>query len=134
VEIIANEYGHFCTPSWVAFGDNDILVGDAAKKTFDANSENTVFDVMRLLGRTMTELDTQQDAKHWPFKVKVKDGKLVINVRYRHKSRDFTPEEISGLVLAKMKEMAQDYLDQEVTHAVVTVPIRASSLYIRGLY
>jgi heat shock protein 5 len=122
---MANDHGQRSTPSWVAFGGNTRLVGDAAKDEFGSNPENTVFDVQRLLGRKMADVDMQQDAKHWPFKVKEKDGMPVVNVQYSHEARDFTPEEISGTILGKMKETAETYLGQMVTKAVITVPVCA---------
>jgi heat shock protein 5 len=127
VHIIADEHGSRSTPSWVAFGDKNILVGDAARDAFQSSPENTIFDVGRLLGRTTDDEGFQQDMKHWPFKIKEKDGKPVISVQYRHESRDFTPEEISGMIMGKLKDMAEAYLGQSVTKAVVTVPSCAYS-------
>ncbi|THU93826.1 heat shock protein 70 [Dendrothele bispora CBS 962.96] len=122
VEIIANDQGHRITPSWVAFSDDERLVGDAAKNAFHSNPKNTVFDAKRLIGRKMDDPDIQRDIKHWPFDVKEKGGKPVISVEYKGEKRDFTPEEISAMVLGKMKETAEAYLGEKVTHAVVTVP------------
>jgi endoplasmic reticulum chaperone BiP len=139
VEIIANDQGHRITPSWVAFTDEERLVGDAAKNAFHSNPENTVFDAKRLIGRKMDDGDIKRDIKHWcvkktcisfctikslcrPFKVTEKNGKPAISVKYRGEKRDFTPEEVSAMVLGKMKETAEAYLGKTVTHAVVTVP------------
>jgi heat shock protein 5 len=119
---MANDHGQRSTPSWVAFGGNMRLFGDAAKDAFESNPENTVFDVQRLFGRKMADVDVQQNAKHWPFKVKEKDGMPVVNVQYLHEAQDFTLEEISGMILGKMKETAETYLGQRVTKAVVAVP------------
>jgi heat shock protein 5 len=122
IHMITNEYGHRSTPSWVAFGDEGILIGDPARDAFQSNPENTVFNVVQLLGRTVDDESFQQDLKHWPFKVEEKNGKPVINVQYRYESRYLFPEEIAGMLLGKMKEMAEVYLSQNVTNAFVTVP------------
>ncbi|KAI0742691.1 heat shock protein 70 [Daedaleopsis nitida] len=122
VEIIANDQGHRITPSWVAFSDEERLVGDSAKNAFHSNPENTVFDAKRLIGRKADDPEIQRDMKHWPFKVSSKSGKPHVQVKYRGELRDFTPEEISAMVLGKMKETAEAYLGRTVTHAVVTVP------------
>ncbi|KAA1475720.1 heat shock protein 70 [Dentipellis sp. KUC8613] len=122
VEIIANDQGHRITPSWVSFTDDERLIGDSAKNAYHSNPENTVFDAKRLIGRKMDEADIKRDIKHWPFKVTDKGGKPSIQVQYKSETRDFTPEEISAMVLTKMKETAEAYLGHKVTHAVVTVP------------
>ncbi|KAH9856363.1 heat shock protein 70 [Lenzites betulinus] len=122
VEIIANDQGHRITPSWVGFADDERLVGDSAKNAFHSNPENTVFDAKRLIGRKFEEPDVQRDMKHWPFQVVNKGGKPIIKVQYRGDTREFSPEEISAMVLSKMKETAEAYLGRQVTHAVVTVP------------
>ncbi|KAI0370882.1 heat shock protein 70 [Pilatotrama ljubarskyi] len=122
VEIIANDQGHRITPSWVSFTDEERLVGDSAKNAFHSNPENTVFDAKRLIGRKFDDPEVQRDMKHWPFKVVNKSGKPVVSVKYRGETREFTPEEISAMVLGKMKETAEAYLGRSVTHAVVTVP------------
>ncbi|KAF8494857.1 heat shock protein 70 [Russula emetica] len=122
VEIIANDQGHRITPSWVAFTDEERLIGDSAKNAFHSNPTNTVFDAKRLIGRKIEEPELQRDLKHWPFKVVEKSGKPTVHVKYRGEDRDFTPEEISAMVLGKMKETAEAYLGKKVTHAVVTVP------------
>ncbi len=129
VEIIANDQGHRITPSWVSFSDDERLVGDSAKNAFHSNPRNTVFDAKRLIGRKMDDGDIQRDMKHWPFKVQEKGGKPAITVEYKGEYRDFTPEEISAMVLTKMKETAEAYLGEKVTHAVVTVPACASFPY-----
>ncbi|PPQ93653.1 hypothetical protein CVT25_012712 [Psilocybe cyanescens] len=122
VEIIANDQGHRITPSWVGFNGNERLIGDSAKNAFHSNPKNTIFDVKRLIGRKWDEKEVQQDLKHLPFKVKNKGGQPIINVKYQDKMRDFTPEEISAMILTRMKETAEAYLGHGVTHAVVTVP------------
>ncbi|EPQ55768.1 heat shock protein 70 [Gloeophyllum trabeum ATCC 11539] len=122
VEIIANDQGHRITPSWVSFTDDERLIGDSAKNAYHSNPENTVFDAKRLIGRKMDDPELQRDMKHWPFKVVEKNGKPAIQVKHKGDVREFTPEEISAMVLTKMKETAEAYLGQKVTHAVVTVP------------
>jgi len=122
VEIIANDQGHRITPSWVSFTDEERLVGDSAKNAFHTNPENTVFDAKRLIGRKFEEPDVKRDMKHWPFKIVDNGGKPSISVQHKNTRRDFTPEEISAMVLVKMKETAEAYLGKKVTHAVVTVP------------
>ncbi|KAJ9118816.1 hypothetical protein QFC24_006015 [Naganishia onofrii] len=122
VEIIANDQGNRITPSWVAFTKDERLVGDAAKNQAPQNPENTVFDAKRMVGRQFSESDMQKDMKHWPFKVVNKGGKPMIKVKHRDEFKEFTPEEISAMILSKMKETAEAYLGHKVTHAVVTVP------------
>ncbi|RXW18644.1 hypothetical protein EST38_g7207 [Candolleomyces aberdarensis] len=122
VEIIANDQGHRITPSWVSFTDEERLVGDSAKNAFHSNPENTVFDAKRLIGRKMDDPDIVRDMKHWPFKVKEKNGKPVISIKHKSETKEFTPEEVSAMILGKMKETAEAYLGHKVTHAVVTVP------------
>ncbi|KAI4518920.1 heat shock protein 70 [Schizophyllum commune Tattone D] len=122
VEIIANDQGHRITPSWVSFTEDERLIGDAAKNAFHTNAQNTVFDAKRLIGRKFDDPEVQKDMKHWPFKVVEKAGKPVIQVHYKGDLKTFTPEEISAMVLTKMKETAEAYLGEKVTHAVVTVP------------
>jgi L1 cell adhesion molecule like protein len=123
VEIIANDQGNRTTPSYVAFTDTERLIGDAAKNQVSMNPENTVFDAKRLIGRKMTDATVQQDMKHWPFKVKrSSDGKPMIEVLFHGEEKQFAPEEISAMVLTKMKEIAEAYLGGEVKNAVVTVP------------
>ncbi|TPX76130.1 hypothetical protein CcCBS67573_g02582 [Chytriomyces confervae] len=122
VEIIANDQGHRITPSYVAFTDDERLVGDAAKNQAPMNPTNTIFDAKRLVGRRFDEPDVQKDMKHFPFKVVSKEGKPIIQVNVKGEAKKFTPEEVSAMVLQKMKETAEAYLGQKVTHAVVTVP------------
>ncbi|ODN93398.1 chaperone DnaK [Cryptococcus wingfieldii CBS 7118] len=122
VEIIANDQGNRITPSWVAFTEEERLIGDAAKNQAPNNPENTVFDAKRLIGRYFSDPDVTRDRKHWPFKIVSKEGKPMIQVNHRGDLRDFTPEEVSAMVLVKMKETAEAYLGHKVTHAVVTVP------------
>ncbi|PWN51437.1 heat shock protein 70 [Violaceomyces palustris] len=122
VEIITNDQGNRITPSWVAFTDNERLVGDAAKNQAAQNPEQTVFDAKRLIGRKWGESDLKKDIKQLPFKLVEKNGKPAIQVQVKGEKKVFTPEEISAMVLQKMKETAEAYLGHKVTHAVVTVP------------
>uniref|UniRef100_A0A8R1I4D3 Uncharacterized protein n=1 Tax=Caenorhabditis japonica TaxID=281687 RepID=A0A8R1I4D3_CAEJA len=122
VEILANSEGNKTTPSYVAFTDTERLVGDAAKDQSARNPENTVFDAKRLIGRRFDESTVQTDIKHWPFAVKSKQGKPVIEVELKAERKQFNPEEISAMVLQKMKETAETYLGHTVRDAVITVP------------
>ena len=123
VEIIANDQGNRTTPSWVAFNDTERLIGEAAKQQVSANPTNTVFDAKRLIGRKFTDSAVQNDVKHWPFKVTGATGdKPVINVQYKGENKTFSPEEVSAMILTKMKETAEAYLGEKVTKAVITVP------------
>ena len=122
VEIIANDQGNRTTPSYVAFTDTERLIGDAAKNQVALNPNNTVFDAKRLIGRKLDDPTVQADIKHWPFKVIGDGGKPKIQVEYKGEEKSFYPEEISSMVLVKMKEIAEAYLGQKVTDAVITVP------------
>jgi L1 cell adhesion molecule like protein len=123
VEIIANDQGNRTTPSYVAFTDEERLVGDAAKNQAAANPINTVFDAKRLIGRKFTDPVVQSDMKHWPFKVKEgKGGKPTIDVEWKGERKEFLAEEISAAVLTKMKLTAEAFLGTEVKDAVITVP------------
>ncbi|KAF2405338.1 78 kDa glucose-regulated protein precursor [Trichodelitschia bisporula] len=122
VEILVNDQGNRITPSWVAFTDDERLVGDAAKNQFANNPQRTIFDIKRLIGRKFQEKDVQGDIKHFPFKVVGKDGNPKVKVDVHGEEKTFSPEEISAMVLQKMKEVAENYLGQKVVNAVVTVP------------
>merc|ERR1712142_462173 len=122
VEIIANDQGNRTTPSYVAFTDTERLIGDAAKNQTAMNPTNTVFDAKRLIGRKFDDSDVQSDMKHWPFKVVNDSSKPKIEVEYKNETKTFYPEEISSMVLTKMKETAEGYLGTTVTNAVITVP------------
>lgn len=123
VEIIANDQGNRITPSYVAFTkDGERLIGDAAKNQASQNPENTVYDAKRLIGRKWGEADVKRDLKLFPFKLVEKKGKPAIQVTVNGQKKVFTPEEISAMVLQKMKDTAESYLGHKVTHAVVTVP------------
>ncbi|KAI9363863.1 heat shock protein 70 family [Zopfochytrium polystomum] len=122
-EIIANDQGHRTTPSYVAFTEGERLIGDAAKNQAATNPTNTVFDVKRLIGRKFDDPDLQSDLRHLPFKVVAgQGGKPFVQLQVDEEERMFAPEEISAMVLQKMKETAESYLGEKVTHAVITVP------------
>ncbi|OKL59070.1 Heat shock protein [Talaromyces atroroseus] len=122
IEIIANDQGNRTTPSFVAFTDTERLIGDAAKNQVAMNPYNTVFDAKRLIGRKFSDAEVQSDAKHFPFKVVEKATKPVIEVEFKGETKQFTPEEISSMVLIKMRETAESYLGGTVNSAVITVP------------
>ena len=123
VEIIANDQGNRTTPSYVAFTDSERLIGDAAKNQTAMNPTNTVFDAKRLIGRKFSDSKVQDDMKDWSYKVVAGTGdKPMIRVEFHGETKEFAPEEISSMVLTKMKEVAEGYLGKKVTDAVVTVP------------
>merc|ERR1712164_106961 len=122
-EIIANDNGNRTTPSYVAFTDTERLIGDAAKNQTATNPRNTIFDAKRLIGRDMSDQHVQADSKQWPFKIVAKEGdKPHLQVDYKGETKAFSPEEISSMILVKMKETAEAYLGEKVTDAVITVP------------
>ncbi|RKU42943.1 Hsp70 chaperone [Coniochaeta pulveracea] len=121
-EIISNDQGNRTTPSFVAFTDTERLIGDAAKNQVAMNPHNTVFDAKRLIGRKFEDAEVQADMKHFPFKVIPRNGKPVIEVEFKGETKVFTPEEISSMVLTKMRETAEAYLGGTVDNAVITVP------------
>jgi L1 cell adhesion molecule like protein len=122
VEIIANDQGNRTTPSYVAFTETERLIGDAAKNQVAMNPSNTIFDAKRLIGRKFDDPVIQADMKHWPFDVRNFETKPKIEVTYKDEKKTFFPEEISSMVLTKMKETAEAYLGKTVTNAVITVP------------
>ncbi|XP_074314738.1 heat shock 70 kDa protein 18-like [Silene latifolia] len=123
IEIITNDLGNRTTPSWVAFNETQRLIGEAAKNQAGMNTTNTIFDAKRLIGRKFNEPTVQDDMRHWPFKVIADKGNNpVIVVTHKDEEKKFSPEEISSMILVKMKEIAEIYLGKEVTDAVVTVP------------
>merc|ERR1712217_296684 len=123
VEIIANDQGNRTTPSYVAFTDTERLIGDAANNQVAMNTSNTIFDAKRLIGRKFDDATVQKDIKLWPFKV-IKDSgnKPKMEVEHKCEFKTFTPEEISAMILTKMKETAEAHLGHTVKDAVVTVP------------
>jgi len=122
VEIIANDQGNRITPSWVAFTDEERLVGDAAKNQAAINPENTVFDVKRLIGRKYGDTTVQHDKKLLPYKIVDNQGKPYVEVLFKKEKKTYSPEEVSAMVLTKMKEVAEAFLGKEIKNAVVTVP------------
>uniref|UniRef100_A0AAQ4QJK0 Heat shock cognate 70 n=1 Tax=Gasterosteus aculeatus aculeatus TaxID=481459 RepID=A0AAQ4QJK0_GASAC len=122
VEIIANDQGNRTTPSYVAFTDTERLIGDAAKNQVAMNPTNTVFDAKRLIGRKFDDPVVQSDMKYWPFKVVNDSSKPKVEVEYKGEIKTFYPEEVSSMILTKMKEISEAYLGKAVTNAVITVP------------
>jgi len=122
VEIIANDQGNRITPSYVAFDEENKLVGEAAKQQATINPEQTVYDAKRLIGRRFADKEVQKDMKHWPFKIIDQGTKPMIRVKVKGEEKTLAPEEISAMVLIKMKETAENYLGKSVNHAVITVP------------
>ncbi|ODM88333.1 Heat shock 70 kDa protein [Orchesella cincta] len=124
VEIIANDQGKRTTASYVAFTDTERLVGDAAKDQVAMNPNNTIFGAKRLIGRKFDDPKIQQDIKttHWPFTVIDDNGKPKVEVNFKEETKRFSPEEVSSMVLVKMREVAEAYLGHKVTDAVITVP------------
>mmetsp|Transcript_11347 Transcript_11347/g.28177 ORF Transcript_11347/g.28177 Transcript_11347/m.28177 type:complete len:661 (+) Transcript_11347:214-2196(+) len=122
VEIIANDQGNRITPSWVAFTDDERLVGDAAKNQGAINPENTVFDVKRLIGRKYQDTTVQHDKKLLPYDIAEKEGKPYVAVKFKGEKKVYSPEEVSAMILTKMKETAEAFLGKEIINAVVTVP------------
>ncbi|GAW09177.1 heat shock protein [Lentinula edodes] len=122
VEIVANDQGNRTTPSYVAFTDGERLISDAAKNQVAMNPHNTVFDAKRLIGRKFDDAEVQADMKHFPFTVFSKEGKPYIEVEYCGEKKQFSPEEISSMVLLKMKKTAEAFLGTTITNSVATVP------------
>jgi len=122
VEIISNDQGNRTTPSYVAFSENERLIGDSAKNQASMNPKNTLYDAKRLIGRKFNDSVVQDDIKSWPFKVIEKDEKPMFEVNYLDETKTFHPEEISSMILTRMKEVAESFLNTEVKDAVVTVP------------
>ena len=121
-EIIANDQGNRTTPSYVGFTKEERIVGDGAKNQSSMNPENTVFDAKRLIGRDFNDPVVQADIKQFPFNVSEENKKPIINVTYKDEQKKYHPEEISSMILVKMKEIAEAYIGEEVTDAVITVP------------
>ena len=122
VEIIANDQGNRTTPSIVSFTDKERLIGDAAKTMLSSNTTNTIFDAKRLIGHKFNDPKIKDSMKHLTYDIKNKDNKPFINVDFKGEKKTFSPEEISAMVLTKMKETAEAYLGNKVTDAVITVP------------
>lgn len=122
VEIIPNEMGNRITPSQVAFTDDEKLVGEAAKNQGASNPLRTVFVIKRLVGRKFDDKEVQRDMKYLPYKIVSKSGKPYVSVDTTAGNKQLSPEEVSAMILVKMKEVAEAYLGKEVKYAVVTVP------------
>ena len=122
VEIIANDQGNRTTPSFVSFNNEERLIGDAAKNSAASNPKNTVYDSKRMIGRNYNDAAVQEEIKHFSYSVVNKNNKPVIEVDYRNERKQFTPEEISSMILYKMKEIAEAFLGEPVKDAVITVP------------
>ncbi|KAI9793311.1 MAG: Heat shock protein ssb1 [Candelina submexicana] len=122
VEIIANEQGSFTTPSFVSFTDQERLIGEAAKNQAAMNPSNTIFDIKRLIGRRFDDQTVKKDVESWPFKVVDQGGNPMVEVQYLNETKTFSPQEISSMVLTKMKEIAETKLGKKVAKAVITVP------------
>jgi heat shock 70kDa protein 1/2/6/8 len=123
VTIIANDDGNRTTPSWVSFNEQERVIGDQAKSASSSNPYNTIYDAKRLIGRRFSDPIVQQDIRHWPFKVvQGQFDKPLICVNFKGINYQLTPEEVSSMILIKMKETAEMYLGKKVTSAVITVP------------
>ncbi len=122
VEIIANDQGNRTTPSFVSFTDEERLIGDAAKSMASSNPTNTIFDAKRLIGKKYNDPSVQSDKKHFSYELIDKSNKPYISAKYKGETKEFSPEEISSMVLIKMKEIAESFLGSEVKDAVITVP------------
>ena len=118
VEILANDQGNRTTPSYVAFNDNEKLVGDAAKNQVNMNPENTVYDAKRLIGHKYDEL--KSEFKNLSYNISQENNNPRINVTYKGEKKVFTPEEISSFILTKMKNIAEQSLGEEVKNAVIS--------------
>ena len=121
-EIVANDMGNRTTPSWVAFTDTERLIGDAAKNQAAMNTKNTVYDAKRLIGRDYDSKDVQEELRHLGYTVENKGNKPVISVEFQGETKTFAPEEISAMVITKMKETVEAYLGEPATDVVITVP------------
>ena len=122
VEIITNDQGNRITPSVVSFSDDERLIGESAKNQATLNPTNTVYDVKRLIGRKFTDKTVQNDKKYLPYDIVNKDGKPYVSADVRGETKTYAPEEISAMVLTKMKDIAETFLGETVKNAVVTVP------------
>ena len=123
VEVIANSQGNRTTPSWVSFNDTERLIGDSAKSAASSNPSNTIYDVKRFMGRKFSDPIVQEELKTLPYKVLQTEGdKCKVEVQYKGETKQFSPEEISAMILSYMKETAEAYLGHTVKNAVITVP------------
>eukprot|EP01116_Phalansterium_solitarium_P003245 TRINITY_DN13_c0_g1_i1.p1 TRINITY_DN13_c0_g1~~TRINITY_DN13_c0_g1_i1.p1 ORF type:complete len:709 (+),score=331.86 TRINITY_DN13_c0_g1_i1:75-2129(+) len=122
VEIIANDLGNRITPSYVAFTDTERLIGESAKNQASLNPENTIFDIKRLIGRGFSDPEVQRDKKLYPYTIVNREGKPYVQVKVKGENKVFSPEEVSAMILTKMKDTAEAYIGQKVSNAVVTCP------------
>ena len=122
IEVIPNEMGARSTPSCVTFTDTERLIGESAKNQADLNPLNSVFDIKRLIGRRFSEETVQKNITSWPFKVVSSNDRPQIEVDFKKETKQFHPEEISAMVLMKMKEIAEAHLGGQVKDAVISVP------------
>jgi len=122
VEIIANDQGNRTTPSFVSFTSEERLIGDPAKTLAASNAKNTVYDAKRLIGRNYNDSHMKEEMKHFSYDIVDKNNKPIIEVEYKNERKQFTPEEISSMILYKMKEIAESFLGESVSDAVITVP------------
>ena len=123
VHVISSEHGENIVPSYVSFTEDERLIGRSAKNNANRNPTNTIYDVKRLIGRKFSDPTVQSDMKHWPFKViRGNNDKPIIQLEYKGETKKFTPEQISAMILTKMKETAENYIGEKVTSAVITVP------------
>jgi molecular chaperone DnaK (HSP70) len=121
VDIIANEQGNRTTPSWVSFGD-ERLIGDSAKNSSGQNATNTIYEIKRMMGRSWDDPILQSDIKLLPYKVVQVNGKPKVEVSLKDETKQFSPEEVSAMILQKMKSIAEQFIGKTVTDAVITVP------------
>lgn len=122
VEIIANDQGNRTTPSFVSFTSEERLLGNPAKTLAASNAKNTVYDAKRLIGRNYNDSHMKEEMKHFSYDIVDKNNKPIIEVEYKNERKQFTPEEISSMILYKMKEVAETFLGETVIDAVITVP------------
>lgn len=121
-EIIANDQGNRTTPSYVAFTESERLIGDGAKNQASMNPTNTIYEAKRLIGRSFDDPTIQQDQKTLSYEIVEKDKKPYIKASYKNDEKVFSPEEISAMILGQMKSVAESYIGEEVSDAVITVP------------
>lgn len=122
VEIIANDLGERTTPSYVGFTETERLIGAGAKNAATSNPKNTVYDAKRMIGREFNDSKIQEDIKHYSFDLVDRNNKPKVSVMYKGERKEFTPEEISAMILTKMKTTAEDFVGHEIKNAVITVP------------
>lgn len=122
VEIIANDQGNRTTPSYVSFTDTERLIGDAARNNAVQNPINTVYEIKRLMGLNYDDKTVQSDLKYFNYNVINRNNKPIVQVQFMDQQKDFSPEEISAMILTKMRSIAEDFLGQKIVNAVITVP------------